>query len=199
MEMAFVYHVYSKDIYLDMSLFNHIVPFASVLLRRSFLLSLSLAPFVNLENLKGKNDFDGHEFYPFFRIIPLNDWRETILFSFFRSPSCSSLWYTYRWMKHLLFDAMLSARPRPDDFSFSKNLSKLHKTKIIIGSHIISWAWIWSLQLTSHKFVARNSIDFWLWLNFWYALRFVCVCDHSSIDSTSLNNLLFKLFLKGMG
>lgn len=71
MEMAFVYHVYSKDIYLDMSLFNHIVPFASVLLRRSFLCSLSLAPFVNLENLKGKND--GHEFYPFFRIIPLND------------------------------------------------------------------------------------------------------------------------------
>lgn len=73
MEMAFVYHVYSKDIYLDMSLFNHIVPFASVLLRRSFLRSLSLAPFVNLKNLKGRNDFDGHEFYPFFRIIPLND------------------------------------------------------------------------------------------------------------------------------
>lgn len=97
-------------------------------------------------------------------------------------------------MKHycLMWDAPCLYRAR--HFSFSKNLSKLHKTKIVIGSHIISWAWIWSLQLTSHKFVARNSIDFRLWLNFRYALD-LCVCDHFSI--TRYTSILLRWTIYG--
>lgn len=69
------HHVYSRDIYLDMSLFNHIVPFASVFFTTYFppFLAHSAFRFVNLENFKGKNDLDGHEFYPYFCIIPLNE------------------------------------------------------------------------------------------------------------------------------